>query len=200
VRAEARRFVADSSIEWTASARPIYAALDELTRIVEGFDAIARFRFAASDMKLVERAASALIDANDQRGPARLFDRVIETGMVITYARPFLPSNEAGLGDAWLPKDEAERELHDELIELRGEYHAHATHTPQRRLDDVTHMFGEEGRPRYAESWSRLPVEKLRALEALAARQAERFAIKADAMDAALFGSEEPAGEASSTA
>jgi hypothetical protein len=187
VRAEARRFAAESSIHWSASARPIRAALADLTRTVDGLGQLARFRFAASDMGLVAHAAEGLVEASDQRSPAHHHDRVIETGMVLTYARPFLPSNEARLGEKWWPEDEAERGLHDELIELPGVYHARATHAPQRRLENVGR--GEEGRPLYRELWAHLPVEKLRLLQALAARQAERFAEKANAIEDELFGS-----------
>lgn len=166
---------------------PLHDALEGVVAEFVAFDRIARLRFAESDMKLVAHAAAALAEARAQRGAARLFERVIETGMVVTYARPFLPSNQAGLGKRWWPQDEAGRALHEELIDLRGEYHAHAEHTPQRRLEMAT-GFTESRRPLLLESWSRLPGSKLRLLEEVAERQAARFGTEADRLDLELFG------------
>src|SRR5207248_2420935 len=73
-------------------------ALERLVEMFQQFDRLSRFRLAASDMQLVTHAAKALIDARENDGPARLYERIIETGMVVTYARPFLKSNEAGAG------------------------------------------------------------------------------------------------------
>jgi hypothetical protein len=112
-------------VDWKTTAAPLREAIDNMLAEFECYD---RIRRAASDMELAAHAATGLIEARDQRGSARVFERVIETGMIVTYARPFLPSKEAGLGERWLPEDEAGRMLHDELIDLRGEYHAHAEH------------------------------------------------------------------------
>jgi hypothetical protein len=184
ISAQGRRFVASESIDWNAST-PIRDALDRLAPLVQGFDKVTRYRLAASDMRLAADAARGLIEAAEDDGPARLFDRVIETGMVVTYMRPYLASNEAPVGERLWPKG-ADRALHDELDDLRNEYHAHAGHTPRRRLDIVGH--GATGRPTFAESWSRLSVDRLQAIVDLATRQAERFDEHADTLDREMFG------------
>jgi hypothetical protein len=192
VVARSRRVVASWGIDWQAQSRtPIRDALDRLVDELQTFDKIVRLRLAAKDLELAAHAASGLIEAADYRGSARVYERVIETGMVVTYARPFLPSNEAGLGGRWRPTDENERALHDELVDLRGEYHAHASHTPQRRLEIMSGFF-ESGPPILAESWTKLPVEKLLLLKEMASRQAERFADEADRLELELFGPREP--------
>ena len=184
---DARRFVASETIEWEDSLTAFPDALERLAANFQQFDTLSRFRLAASDMRLTIRAAAALIEAQDNDGPARVHDRIIETGMVVTYVRPFLPSNKAGLGERWWPKGES-RALHDEMVELRHEYHAHAAHTPQRRLENVTSIFGDEGRPMFTESWTFLPTRKLRLLEEMATQQAERFEAEAERVDIELFG------------
>jgi hypothetical protein len=190
-----KRVIASGVVDWQAPSRtPAGDALERLVDQLHGYDRIARFRFAATDMEIAAQAASGLIEAEEGRGSARAYRRVIETGMVVTYARPFLASNEAGLGERWWPKDEAERAVHDELIDLRGEYHAHATHAPERRLE-VMPGFYESGRPLLAESWIELPEAKLRLLEEMAKRQAERFKAEADRLDLDLFGPRDPSGE-----
>jgi hypothetical protein len=80
------------------------------------------------------------------------------------------------------------RALHDELAQLRDEYHAHAAHTPRRRLADTRALVGQPGRPIYSESWEQLPAFKLAHLEELASRQAARFRAEADRIDLELFG------------
>lgn len=181
------RVLASKQIDWQASNTPLRDALGQLVTAVAGYDRLARFHFAASDMELVAGAAAGLIDARDQRGEARFYERVIETGMVVTYARPFL-QNQPGLGGSWRPEDAAGRELHDELVALRGEYHAHAEHTRHRGLEFLT---TESDRPLMGESWSRLPVEKLRLLQEVAERQAKRFAAEAERIDLEVFGPRE---------
>jgi hypothetical protein len=129
------------------------------------------------------------MEAREHRGQARYFERVIETGMVVTYARAFAGSNRAGLDDDDdAPTDPRDRELHDELVGLRNRYHAHADHTPEWTLTDTRRLLGEAGRPLFSEQWSQLPAAKLRALADLAARQRERFAEEAHRLDVQLFG------------
>jgi hypothetical protein len=188
--ARARRFVASQELNWTDS-RPVGEALERLTMMVQRFDQLTRFWLAASDMRLAADTAAALVDAREHRGVARIFDRALETSLVVTFVRPYLESNEAGLGRAWWPTDQAARELFDELLELRHEYHAHAAHTPRRRLENTATLVGGEGRPRYAESWDRLPAFKLHAIEELANRQAARFDDQVEKLDVALFGPKE---------
>lgn len=75
-------------VDWEASA-PITTALNELTEQLHRFDRVRRFKHAASDMRLVADAAAALVDAYENDGPASQFNRVLETGMAVTYVRPF---------------------------------------------------------------------------------------------------------------
>lgn len=177
-----------TDVDWSASAAPITVALDELADSLERFDRIARLKRAALDMGLVEHAAGGLIEAREQRGKARFYERVIETGMVVTYARVFGRSNRAGLGEDDAPEAEADRELHDEVIRLRSRYHAHADHTPDWTLQDLQRLFGETGRPMFSEQWTQLPASKLRALADLAIRQRERFTEEANLLEIELFG------------
>jgi hypothetical protein len=152
---------------------PLAGALVRLRDQVEGFDLLRRFRLAAIDMRLVEDTARALADRN---GPARLFERVLETGLVVTYARPYLSKGAGGVGYKWRPTDEADRLLHRRLIDERWHpYHAHADRTPRRTLTDTAAMLGIEGPPNYAEAWWRLTDTELAAIADLARRQRERF-------------------------
>jgi hypothetical protein len=109
-------------------------------------------------MKLAGEAAIGLIDARHHRGPACAFERVIETGMVVTYARPYLPTNYAGIVDGpddrtWWPQDEDDQALHVELIDLRHQHHAHADHVTQRQLD-LSPAFATDDPPELEELWS----------------------------------------------
>jgi hypothetical protein len=123
-------------IEWSASDRTAFkSALERTIDSLQRFDKVARFRFATTDMHLAASAADALVDAREHDGPARLFDRVLETGMIVTYSRPYLDSNVAGVGARWRPDDPTDRELHEEIIELRHEYHAHMDHSTQRHFE-----------------------------------------------------------------
>ena len=181
-----------TEVNWTASAAPITDALDELAVSLERFDRIARLKRAAVDMEPVEHAAEGLIEARENRGEARYFERVIETGMVVTYARAFAGTNRAGLDDADARIDQHDRELHDELVSLRNRYHAHADHTPEWTLTDTRRLLAVPGRPLFSEQWSQLPAAKLRALADLAARQHKRFAEEASRLDVQLFGQHTP--------
>ena len=184
--ADARRFTFSEMIGWEGSP-PVFAeALGRLVANFEQFDTLSRFRLAASHMRLTAQTAEALIEAQENDGPARVHDRIMETGMIITYVRPFLASNEAGIGERWWPKGES-RTFHDEMVDLRHEYHAHAAHTPQRRLENVTSLFGDVGRPMFSEQWSYLPTWKLQKLEELATQQAKRFEAEAERVDVKLF-------------
>ena len=92
--ARSRRVLASSDIDWGAGKTPIGDALARVTCYLQGYDRIGRFRFAATDMRLAASAAEGLILAENEPG-VRVYERVIETGMVITYARPYMESNDA---------------------------------------------------------------------------------------------------------
>jgi len=162
---------------------PVAAALGELAGALKRFDRLRRLRLAAIDMRLVERAAEALAD---REGPARLFERVLETGLVVTYARPYLRSNRAGLTEDDAPTDKSDLGLHDELVTLRHQYHGHADRTSHRTLIDTAGYLGIDGPPRFAEMASRLSEHQLERLADLARRQAERFEAEAARMGVEL--------------
>jgi hypothetical protein len=164
-------------------AAPVAAALGRLLEFLERFDKLRRFKLAAIDMRFAERTAAALRDRNS---PARIFQRVLETGLIVTYARPYL-ARRGGVKGKWLPEGDEAREFHRWLIdELRNPYHAHADRTERRTLMDTAAWFGFEGPPTYSEAWWRLTDEQLATLEAIAGRQAERFEAEADRIDAEL--------------
>ena len=151
----------------------VAAALARLCEWVEGFDRLRRLRLAARDMRLVAAAARALAERD---GAARVFDRVLETGIVVTYARPYLASNSAGVGGKWRPRGEADRKLHEWIVdELRHSYYAHADRTPRRTLVDTTASLGLEGPPTFAEAWWNLTEDELTRIADLAERQASRL-------------------------
>ena len=156
-----------------AEATRVAAALDRLVTFLEQFDKLRRLTLAAIDMRLVEKAARAMLDG---QVPAPLL-RVVETGLIITYARPYLDSNRAGgVGGRWRPESGADRAFHQHVIdELRDAYHAHADRTAHRTILDAAEFLELEAPPAYAESWRRLSSTDLETLADLAGRQAARF-------------------------
>lgn len=165
-------------------AGPTAAALERLCSWVERFDRMRSLRLAAIDMEFVASTARSLADRD---GPARLFERVLETGLVVTYARPYLASNRPGLGKRWRPESPEDRELHERMVdELRNPYHAHTDRTRHRTLIDTTALLGLDGPPIFAEAWNRLKDDELAQLADLADRQATRFAAAADMIGAEL--------------
>jgi hypothetical protein len=103
---------------------------------------IRRLLLAGQDMKLVAETAEMLVDDESLGGW-----RVLETGLVVTYARAYtLDSQRRGLPDELYPQGD-DRPLHDSLMRLRGEYYAHTDETPHREAVDP---FGEH---RYAERY-----------------------------------------------
>jgi len=90
--------VADSFEDEVA---PVAAALDRLLTFLDRFDRLRRVRLAAIDMCLVEETASALLRGRE----GRLFERVLETGLVVTYARPSsTPTSQAASAVAGYPR------------------------------------------------------------------------------------------------
>ena len=179
-----RRFGASEDLDPDA---PLREALESLVAMAQGFDKITRYLLAASDMRLVVHAAEALVDAMENDGPARLYDEVIETGMVVTYAPSSsrtMPLSAASGG----PRTARMTGSSTTSWSARHELYAHAGHSPRRRLENTTAMFGEEGRPQWTESRQYLPASKLRALADLADRQARRFGDEAERLDVELFG------------
>lgn len=94
-----------------AEATRVAAALDRLVTFLEQFDKLRRLTLAAIDMRLVEKAARAMLDG---QVPAPLL-RVVETGLIITYARPYLDSNRAGV---WAAVGDRRAELIERSISM----------------------------------------------------------------------------------
>ena len=163
---------------------PVADTLMRLCVWVERYDLLRALRLGAIDMQYAASAARALVNED---GPARMWSRVIETGLVVTYARPYLPSNTRVLGRTWWPESPEERELHEGIIEdVRNSYQAHTDRTSYRTLVDTAAMLGRDGPPTFAEGWSKLSVAKLEQLAELAERQAERLHAAADEIGAEL--------------
>lgn len=162
---------------------PVAAALERLCGFLEGFDRLRRIRLAAIDMRLVEAAAKALSD--ECHG-----NRVLESGMVVTYARPYLSSNRAGgvhrVPGNWNPTESSRRQLHDRLLALRHSYYAHADRTGHRTLTDTTALLSIDGPPIFAEAWTSLRGDELSAIARLARSQAERFEAEATTLGSEL--------------
>jgi hypothetical protein len=157
-------------------AAPIAASLARLVEFLERFDELRRIRLAAIDMRNAEHAARGLLDQTDA---ARVYERVLETGLVVTYARPYLKSNKASrLKDKWQPPAR-DRDFHRYVMDLRHRYHAHTDRSEYRSLTDAAAHLGLEGHSTYVETWQFLNEAGLERLATLAAAQAERFEAKA---------------------
>ena len=114
-------------------------ALERLCMFVQRFDRLRLLRLAAIDMDFVASAAGAL--ASEEHATLRTFARVLETGIIVTYARPYLDSNQPALGKKWRPKDPDDLALHLHVIdEYRSAYHAHSDRTPGARSAPPTFL------------------------------------------------------------
>jgi hypothetical protein len=162
------------------------AALARLVASAETFDKMRRLALAALDMHRVANAADRLADRD---GPERLVEEVLETGIVVTYARHYLDSNKGGgVGAKWRPRGTADRKLHDWLIEeMRDPYHAHADRTPMRTLVNSRAILGlHDQPPAWGEARRRITDEELVTIADLARRQGERLGAEADRLGALL--------------
>jgi hypothetical protein len=164
-------------------AAPAAAALERLCSWLERFDRLRLLRLASIDMDLAASTARSLADRD---GPARLFERVLETGLVTTYARPYLESNRPRLGKRWRPESAEDRACTTASSTGYGTRTTHAERTRFRTLIDTTAFLGLDGPPIFAEAWNRLKEHELAQLADLADRQAARFAAAADAIGAQL--------------
>lgn len=173
-----------SQVPLGEGAAPFAEALERVLYSVERFDKLRRFRLAAKDMRGVEETARDLLDRD---GPARLYERMLETALVVVYARPYLESSTSGVGRKWWPAPGPDRELHERMIETRRHpYHAHSDRTRHRTLIDTTALLGLEGPPTFAEAWWRMTDSELEALADLALRQAQRLGAEANRIGAEL--------------
>ena len=163
---------------------PVTAAVLRLCPWLETYDELRVLRLAALDMGLAAAAARGLVDED---GPARFFERVLETGLVVTYARPYMGSDTRALSSKWRPSTPDDVELHERIIhEFRNPYHAHTERSGHRGLIDTAGLLGIEGPPTFAEAWTRLGRPELERLASLAERQAQRLSDEADRLGAIL--------------
>jgi hypothetical protein len=166
-------------------ARPTADALDRLRDFVQTFDKLRTVRLAALDMGFVRDAARALVE--EEPAAVRAFSRILETGIVVTYARAYLPSNKPALGEKLWPKDRDDLALHNKVVDdYRHGFHAHSHRTKRRTLLDTTDLLGLDEPPTYAEAWHGLTKDDLERLAALADRQQARLHQVADALGAEL--------------
>src|SRR5438552_363747 len=118
-------------------------------------------------MSLAADAADLLVD--DRHAPV---PRIIETGVLVAYARSF---NSSGRGwarfkDRWKPTDPDELAVHESILRRRNKRHAHTDDNEPGR--DIVDVFGGGI---YHEEWERLTADSLRKIAALARAQKERF-------------------------
>lgn len=173
-----------SQVPLGEGATPVAEALERVLYGVERFDKLRRFRLAAKDMRCVEETARDLLDRD---GPARVYERMLETALVVVYARPYLESSTSGVGRKWWPAPGPDRDLHERMIETRRHpYHAHSDRTRHRTLIDTTALLGLEGPPTFAEAWWRMTDSELEALADLARRQAQRLEAEGNRIGAEL--------------
>ena len=99
-----------------------------------------RLIIAASDMRQVAEAAVYLDENKLLSKMSEDTYRVMLTGIVVTYARPYLASNTLGPVDGKLgkPADHALRALHKNLLERCDDLFAHNDLTDNRLVEDVT--------------------------------------------------------------
>jgi len=132
---------------------------------------ISLLTLAEVDMRQVANAARALND--DDRLP---FRRMIETGLVVTYCRPFSGAPKDGVPpqktvvDMFAPTADFAW-LHAQLWEVRNKLFGHTDDDYKHRRMAVD-VFGSH---RYSEQYQHLDPERLVAIAALAEALAEQF-------------------------
>lgn len=135
---------------------------------------------------LLEHPESAERD-NEVRWRVR---RTLETGMFVTYARPFIHTRKLGLPKLKVPRELSDELLasHGEMIRRRNAVHAHTDETDLRRILQTTspaglrewlHNSGE-----LVEQWYSPEPEMLRDIAALAKANLTRFLSEIEAITA----------------
>jgi len=134
---------------------------------------LGRFVHAVRDMKDVAGGALFLRES--------LSDRVrslLETGLVVTYARPFKKNDDGhALKGDWAPEEDDLLLGHCKLIRLRDKVYAHTDRTPEREAVNVTRILGIGGNRWSARRWL-LPTEWLDGIVKLAEYQRARFELE----------------------
>lgn len=138
---------------------------------------VRRLRLAASDMEQVAIAAQTLAEVRLNEAA----ERVMHTGIVVTYLRPFY---NAGIGtldiDEWAPTDPDAARLHNALLKLRSKVYGHTDESPWRDVEDTSELLGLAGGPTFAESSVSLSAEGIAQIGATAERLARSFGAMAD--------------------
>lgn len=103
-----------------------------------------RLVLAKSDMKQAAIAADHLAELGSQMNDD--VERVLWTGLVVTYARPFGDSNKVGAVKGRIVKltDHMQRSLHERLCELRDVLFAHNDLTNLRETVDIAELLGAD--------------------------------------------------------
>jgi hypothetical protein len=132
-----------------------------------------RLVLAQSDMDQVAVAARRLAE-----GPRmnRRAERVMWTGIVVTYARPFNKSNRLGAVSGRIVKltNPMQKSLHERMCELRDELFAHNDETELRQVVEVSRSGS------YSESYTEMDKGALRDIAELATEFEARFASRLD--------------------
>jgi hypothetical protein len=131
-----------------------------------------RLVLAASDMRQVWIAADHLA-AVPMNADA---ERVLWTGLVVTYARPFMQSNALGAVSERLARSEDPglRELHKNMCDRRDDLFAHNDVTELRDVMDAWAELGI-GAGHYVERYAPMDAAVLSAISRLAHEQEQRF-------------------------
>ena len=140
-----------------------------------------RLVVAESDMKQVEVAAAHLASYGAvMKGNA---ERVLQTGIIVTYARPFAESRRSMLGaikgKLATPDDPVLSHLHVELLARRKDVFAHNDATQWRGS-----IVGLSGR--HVKEWAPIERSVYPHIERLAAEQRERFRRRLDGLEKEL--------------
>jgi hypothetical protein len=133
-----------------------------------------RLVLAASDMRQAASAAAYLTArASEMNGDA---ERVMWTGLVVTYARPYVQSNRLGAirGRLANPKDPTLRDLHTNLCKRRSDLFAHNERTDLRGTTDVYAAL-RIGAGKFVEVYAPPDPSVLPAIHRLALHQEARF-------------------------
>jgi hypothetical protein len=145
-------------------------------------DQLDRLLLASYDMRHASAGAKYLAAMKINSDALRAF----ETGVVVSYARPFTRHGVGQLNrDEWAPEDQAHRAVHCELIWLRNKVFAHTDKTDLREVVDVAPI-GEIEEGLYVEQ--HVPLDNLPLIAAVADAQGQRFRMAADEVKARLQG------------
>jgi len=146
---------------------------------------IKRLVLAESDMKQVATAADYLHAYAGEMSDH--VERVVWTGIAVTYARPFSQSNRIGAIRGKLARldDPLTRSLHERLCELRDQLFAHTDATELRGIVDTSAMLGL-GMGDYAEEHVPMSVSALPRIAELANLLRDRFAARREELQEQL--------------